>query len=251
MGYVVGGNDTSGAKPLVIRAAGPSLGALGVPGTLPDPKLELFAGSTKTSENDNWGGSPALTQAMAAVGAFAYTGPNSLDAATAVNIATRDNSVKVSSATASGAGAVIAEVYDATPEASNTAATPRLINVSVLKNISGGLTAGFVIRGSTTQRVLIRAIGPTLGGFGVGGTVSDPQLTLFRGGSQTSIGSNNNWGGTAELTAAFEQVGAFALPGNSLDAALLATLEPGDYTVQVSGVGGATGVALVEVYEVR
>lgn len=251
MGYVVGGNDTTGAKPLVIRAAGPSLGALGVPGTLPDPKLELFAGTAKTDENDNWGGSTALSEAMAAVGAFAYTGPTSLDAAAAVNITTRDNSVKVSSATASGAGAVIAEVYDATPESNNTAATPRLINVSVLKSISEGLTAGFVIRGSTTQRVLIRAIGPTLAGFGVGGTVSDPQLALFRGGSQTPIGSNNNWGGTAELTAAFAQVGAFQLPGDSLDAALLATLEPGDYTVQVSGVAGATGVALVEVYEVR
>jgi hypothetical protein len=53
LGYVVGGTNTSGAKPLVIRAAGPSLGALGVLGTLDDPKLELFAGSTFTGGNDN------------------------------------------------------------------------------------------------------------------------------------------------------------------------------------------------------
>ncbi|MDO8541287.1 MAG: immunoglobulin domain-containing protein [Opitutaceae bacterium] len=247
MGYVVGGNATSGAKPLVIRAAGPSLAALGVANTLADPKFELFAGSTKTSENDNWGGSATLAGAMASVGAFAYVGPTSLDAAAAVSITTRDNSVKVSSANA-GTGLVIAEVYDATPEASNTTSTPRLINVSVLKNIGSGLTAGFVIRGATNKTVLIRAIGPTLGGFGVGNTNSDPQLTLFRG--QTAIGTNNNWGGTAELTAAFTQVGAFTLPGSSLDAALLATLPPADYTVQVTGVNGAIGVALVEVYEV-
>ena len=65
----------------MIRAAGPSLAALGVSGTLNDPKLELFAGATKSGENDNWGGSAAITAAMASVGAFAYTGPTSLDAA--------------------------------------------------------------------------------------------------------------------------------------------------------------------------
>ena len=92
LGYVVGGSGSLGAKPLVIRAAGPSLGAFGVPGTLDDPKLELFARSTKTSENDNWGGSPQLTAALAAVGAFAYTGPASKDAATTASITTRDNS---------------------------------------------------------------------------------------------------------------------------------------------------------------
>ncbi len=247
MGYVVGGANTSGQKPLVIRAAGPSLGALGVPGTLADPRFELFADTTSTGGNNDWGGSASLANAMAAVGAFAYTSPSSLDAAADVRISTRDNSVKVS-ANGAGTGLVIAEVYDATPEASVTATTPRLINVSVLKNIGTSLTAGFVIRGGSSQTVLIRAIGPTLVTFGVGNLVSDPQLTLFRG--QTAIGSNNNWGGTAPLTAAFNQVGAFTLPAASLDAALLATLEPGDYTVQVTGVGGTTGTALVEVYEV-
>ena len=62
-----GGVGTTGQKPLVIRAAGPSLTQLGVVGVLADPKLELFAGATKTGENDNWGGSPELTAALAAV----------------------------------------------------------------------------------------------------------------------------------------------------------------------------------------
>jgi len=248
LGYVVGGNSTSGAKPLVIRAAGPSLGALGVPGTLDDPKLELFAGSTKSSENDNWGGSPQLTTALAAVGAFAYTGPASKDAATAASITTRDNSVRVSAA-GSGTGAVIAEIYDATPAASFTTATPRLINVSVRKHLGSGLTMGFVVGGATPAKVLVRGIGPTLGAFGVPGTVVDPQLTLFNS-SSVKIGENNDWAGTAELTAAFANVGAFALPATSKDAALLVTLAPGNYTAQVNGVNGTTGVALVEVYEV-
>ena len=248
MGYVVGGNGTSGLKPLVIRAAGPSLGALGVVGTVEDPKLELFAGATKTGENDNWGGSSQLTAELAAVGAFAYVSPTSKDAATSASITTRDNSVVVSAANG-GAGLVIAEIYDATAAASFVAVTPRLINVSVRKHLGPGLTVGFVLGGAVATKVLIRAVGPTLGGFGVVGVVADPQLTLFndRG---VKIGENNDWSGSAELTAAFVAVGAFALPSTAKDAALVVTLPPGNYSVQAAGTGGTTGVALVEVYEV-
>jgi hypothetical protein len=93
-------------------------------------------------------------------------------------------------------------------------------------------------------------VGPTLGEapFGVPGVVPDPELRLFAG--ERRIEANDNWGGGAALAAAFARVGAFALPAGSRDAALLATLPPGAYTAQVSGVGGTTGVALVEVYEV-
>lgn len=248
MGYVVGGSGTTGSKPLVIRAAGPSLGALGVGGTLEDPKLELFAGSTKAGENDNWGGSPQLTAALAAVGAFAYVSPTSKDAAAQASITSRDNSVVVSSAN-NGAGLVIAEIYDATASSAFVAATPRLVNVSVRKHLGTGLTAGFVLGGSAPTKVLIRAVGPTLGDFGVPGVVADPQLTLFNDKS-VKIGENNDWGGTTALTAAFASVGAFALPATSKDAVVLVTLQPGLYSVQVAGTGTTTGVALVEVYEV-
>ena len=248
MGYVVGGNGTTGEKPLVIRAAGPSLGALGVPATLEDPKLELFAGATKTGENDNWGGSIQLTGALAAVGAFPYIGPNSKDAATTANIRSRDNSVVVSSAN-NGAGAVIAEIYDATKTEAFVATTPRLINVSVRKNLGTGLTVGFVLGGGAATKVLIRAVGPTLGVFGVPGVVADPQLTLFNDKS-VKIGENNDWGGMADLKAAFTAVGAFELSATSKDAAVVVTLQPGSYSVQVTGTANTTGVALVEVYEV-
>ncbi len=249
LGYVVGGTNTTGSKPLVIRAAGPSLGALGVGGTLDDPKLETFAGSTSTGVNDNWGGSAQLTAALSAVGAFPYTGPTSRDSAVSANITTRDNSVAVSAA-GNGTGTVIAEIYDATPAANFTATTPRLLNVSVRKHLGTGLTAGFVLGGGSPTKVLIRAVGPGLAAFGVEGTVVDPQLTLFNS-SSTQVDSNDNWGGSAALTAAFNSVGAFALPGaTSRDAALLVTLPPGGYSVQVTGVANTTGTALVEVYEV-
>jgi hypothetical protein len=84
LGYVVGGG--SGTKPLVIRAAGPSLSAFGISDALADPKLELFASSASSGENDNWGGGAALTEAMAAVGAFAFAGPTSRDSAVLANL---------------------------------------------------------------------------------------------------------------------------------------------------------------------
>ena len=247
VGYVVGGAGTTGAKPLVLRAAGPSLGALGVPATISDPKLEFFAGANKTGENDNWGGGADIAAAMAAVGAFPYTGPASRDSAVAASITTRDNSVRVTGV-GGGTGAVIAEVYDASPAATFNAATPRLLNVSVRKHLGTGLTAGFVVGGATSARVLIRVAGPGLAVFGVPGTVVDPQLALFNAQS-VQIAANNDWANAADITAAGNSVGAFALPANSRDAALVATLPPGNYSVRATGVGGTTGVALVEVYE--
>lgn len=249
MGYVVGGVGTTGTKSLLVRAAGPSLTRLGVTGALADPRLEVFTGSTKTGENDNWGGTAALTTAFAAYTGFGFASATSLDAAVLADMPRGDNSVRIS-ATGSGTGRVVAELYDVTPNASFLATTPRLVNVSVLKHLGTGLIAGFTVGGTGTKTVLIRVVGPTLGEapFGVPGVVADPQISLFAG--QTMIGSNDDWGGGAELTAAFAKVGAFALPAASRDAALLATLQPGGYTVQARGVGGTTGEALLEIYEV-
>ena len=246
VGVVVGGAGTTGGKPMLVRVAGPSLAALGVGGAHEDPRLEFFAGETKIGENENWGGTAATTAMMNSVGAFSFGGPASRDAAFALPaVASGACSAKVSGR---GAGKVLAELYDATPAGQFTATTPRLINVSVLKHIGDGLTMGFVIGGSTPRSVLLRAVGPTLAAapFGVTAAAADTRLALYSG--ATEIGANDNWGGTAELTAAFAQVGAFALPAGSRDAALRVTLPPGAYTLQVTGVGG-TGTALVEVYE--
>ncbi|MBI5380932.1 MAG: hypothetical protein HZA31_03425 [Opitutae bacterium] len=66
-----------------------------------------------------------------------------------------------------------------------------------------------------------------------------------------TIDENDNWGGTSRLVSAFAQTGAFSIAAGSKDAALLVSLPPGVYTAQVSGVANTTGVALIEVYEVR
>lgn len=252
IGTVIGGAGTSGTKPLLVRAAGPSLMQFGVTSALADPKLDVFSAQTVVAANDNWGGATVLTTAFAQVGAFTYMSGASTDAAV-YSPAMPAGSYTVQIGGVGGAtGTALAELYDATPATAFTTATPRLVNVSVLKQVNAGeiLTAGFVIGGTASKQVLIRAVGPTLAlaPFNVPGEMADPKLELFRG--QTVVDWNDNWGGGSTLSTAFNNVGAFALGATSRDAALLVTLEPGSYTAQVSGVSGSAGFALVEVYEV-
>ena len=106
-----------------------------------------------------------------------------------------------------------------------------------------------MISGSGALKLLIRAVGPTLGSFGVTDALADPTITLYRG--TTVLASNDNWASSAnplEISTAAGAVGAFALPSGSKDAALVATLPAGSYTAIVSGAGNTTGTALVELY---
>ena len=109
------------------------------------------------------------------------------------------------------------------------------------------------VTGTTTKTLLIRGIGPTLSGFGVQGTIEDPAIGLYPLGGFTAIQSSDNWEGASDLEAlknAFTLVGAFDLEAGSKDAAMLVKdLDPGGYTVQVSGINDGTGVALAEVYD--
>ena len=136
-----------------------------------------------------------------------------------------------------------------------TGATDKsFINISTRTRIAGpgdGLIVGFVIGGTSTRTVLIRAVGPSLAAFGVTDTLTRPSLSLFRG--NTVIASNEDWNSNdpVRLTAAFDRVGAFRLAGGGArDSALLAFVSPGAYTMQVTGAGGTAGTVLVEAYEV-
>lgn len=111
------------------------------------------------------------------------------------------------------------------------------------------LTAGFVITGSQTQSVMVRAVGPTLGSFGVGGTLSKAQIRLFKSGDSVNPIAESRVVRTQSV-AVSAALGAFALGSTEGDATLLIALAPGAYTAEVTGVDGATGIALVEVYEI-
>lgn len=131
----------------------------------------------------------------------------------------------------------------------------RLVNISSRSLTGAGADVhivGFVVQGARARPFVVRGIGPGLAAFGVPGTLPDPLLRIFDGNGRVVI-ANDNWGDgllVADLRAASVRVGAFALPENSRDAAVLVALDPGDYTVQVGDVVGRSGVSLVEVYEV-
>jgi hypothetical protein len=131
-----------------------------------------------------------------------------------------------------------------------TVTQARLSNFSVRSLSTPGanqLIAGFAIAGGS-KSILVRGDGPTLASFGVTGVLTSVTLTLYDS-SSAPLATNTGWGGTVLLTAAFSQVGAFSLPANSLDSALLATLAPGAYTASVIGSDGSSGVGLTEVYD--
>ena len=237
----------SAAKSILLRGDGPSLANYGVTGVLAAPALTLYnSAGTSLATNSAWGGSSTLSTTFTQVGAFPFTATSS-DTAVLQSLTSGTYSAIVTGANSS-TGAALVEIYDADP----TGATSRLVNLSARGMVGTGssiMTGGFVISGNTTETVLIRAVGPTLATYNVTGALAQPSLTVYDS-TGKSVASNTVWGGGSTLSTAMTQVGAFALPSTSADSAVLVTLPAGAYTVQVSGVNGTTGNALVEIYEV-
>ena len=129
-----------------------------------------------------------------------------------------------------------------------TLETDRIINLSSRATAGKGRTfiSGFVISGASAKRVLIRAVGPTLTRFGLPRPLANPKLTVYNS-ERKVILENDDWV-SSETAAAMAQVGAFGLIDGSKDAAILATLEPGAYTIHVVS-DDLDGVALAEIYD--
>ena len=249
VGFVLGGEGTSGQSSLLTRVSGPALLQFGVTGTIPDPVLSLFDGGRLIGSNDNWGGGATLTSAASGVGAFPF--PSTSRDSALLSGLTPSNYTAQAFDVNGAAGVALVEVYDAEPTFSYN--RPRLVNVSARANAGEGaatMIAGFSIQGTTPMTVLIRGIGPALTQFNVPGVLSDPKLTLFK--EATVISVNDNWGDVSAGTISGNavKVGAFPLPANSADSAIVATLQPGTYTVHLTGVRNAVGIALIEIYEV-
>ncbi|MCX6953540.1 MAG: matrixin family metalloprotease [Verrucomicrobia bacterium] len=252
-GFVVSGTES---RQVLVRGIGDQLSEFGVSGVLRDPVVSLYDAKGKLLDsNDDWfrTGEAKMEELRAAakqVGAFAQR-EDARDGALLATLAPGSYTVKVAGlANTTGVGLV--EVYELGKPGKG-----RLINLSSRAVVGKGaniLIPGLVLKGLTSRRLLIRAVGPGLADFGVAGTLVDPVMTVFRDGAE--VAQNDNWGEQANaanvalIRTAMAAVGAFALKEGSRDAALLLDLPPGSYTVQVAGVRDATGVALVEVYEV-
>ncbi|HVF70438.1 MAG TPA: hypothetical protein VM940_02415 [Chthoniobacterales bacterium] len=121
------------------------------------------------------------------------------------------------------------------------------LNIATRLQVQSGdnaLFAGFIVTGSAPKKVLIRGIGPSLGGLGITGALQDPNIEL-RNSSGAYVNGNNNWKDTQQ--AAIEATGA--APTDNRESALVITLGPGSWTVVMRGIGNPTGVGVVEVYD--
>jgi hypothetical protein len=130
-----------------------------------------------------------------------------------------------------------------------TTRTDRLINLSSRAKVGTGesvLITGFVIGGTDSKKVLIRAVGPALSAFGLASPLPNPAITIYQG--SNVIAQNDDW--SKDDAAEISRLGAFAFTAGSKDAALLTTLKPGAYTAQIADPSGTgTGVALAEIYD--
>ena len=237
---VVGAVVNGGAKSILMRAGGPALNQFGLVG-MPDPKMDLFGSNQALiAANDDWDSS--LVTSFNSVGAYSFNS-GSRDAALVQQL---DGAFTVRVGGTGDGGAVLVEAYDLLGESS-----PRLVNVSARNRVGTGsdiLIAGFVVKGTAPMRVLIRAVGPTLSNFGLTGVLEDPKLEVFNS-QNLKILENDNW--ASPLTSSFTAAGAFLLPENSKDAAIVAEIQPGAYTVQASGADGGVGEAIIEIYELE
>lgn len=250
VGFVVNGRNP---KQVLVRAVGPTLADNGVTGAITDPTLSLFnTAGTVVATNDNWSNAPAVANASSTVGAFPLPA-TSLDAALVTTLGPGAYTAQVTGVSGS-TGVGLVEIYDVDTQTPFSA--EKVLNVSTRGRVGTGdqrLIAGVVINGTTPKRVLIRAVGPTLSTLGVNGSLADPNLRLIRQDTGLTVRENDDWGRGNDATLVTDvaaQVGAFALPAGSKDAALLITLPPGVYTAIVGTATGASGIALVEVYEV-
>ena len=132
----------------------------------------------------------------------------------------------------------------------------QLGNISTRAFVQTGdnvVIGGFIVQGTQTKRVIIRAIGPQLSQYGVPNALANPTLELHDG-TGALIASNNNWattiiGGIITANQVRDIQASGYAPSNGFESAIIADLQPGNYTAIVRGVNDTTGVALVEVYD--
>ena len=232
-----------GFKRVIIRAIGPSLTGFGVPGALENPTLDLFQGSTLLFSNDDWNNS--TQQAEIAKSGLAPS--NAAESAILWTLFSGQNYTAVVRGQSGATGVGIVEAYDL----DQTAFSTKLGNISTRGFVDvddNVMIAGLIVAGNgTTLKVLVRALGPTLGDFGVAGALANPTLDLVNA-SGTVIRSNNDWKDDPQQRAQIEAAGL--APGHDEEAALVETVTPGAYTAIVRGSGRATGVGLVEAYNI-
>lgn len=236
-GFIIRGTEP---KRLILRAIGPSLGSLGVANSIGDPVLELHGSSGAViAANDDWttGSQVSEIQASGLAPADQY------ESALIVTLSPGNYTAIVSGYNGEqGVGLVEAYEFDAN--------TTRMINISTRGRVGTGdeaMIGGLMVQGAAGKRVIIRAIGPSLG-VGpnpIAGVLADPTLEL-RDGNGGLLAANDDWNTSPQ---AGEIIATTVPPSNNRESAIVATLGAGNYTAIVRGVNQTSGVGLVEAYD--
>ena len=229
-GIIVTGNQP---KRLIVRAIGPSAE---VPGALENPQLQLFRGDDPVAENDNWHDAPNRQEIVDST----VAPNNDLESAILITLEPGAYTAVVRGANG-GTGIGLVEAYDL-----DRGANSKFANIATRGFVQGGdnvMIGGLIILGDSSQRVIIRAIGPSTE---VAGSLDDPTLQLVDS-NGTVLRSNNNWKDSQQA-----EIEATTIPPkDDRESAIVDTLPPAAYTAIVRGVDDTTGIAVVEVYALQ
>jgi matrixin len=236
-GFIITGTQS---KRVILRAIGPTLTASGVAGALSNPTMELHNSTgALIASNDDW-------QQSAQAGQIASSGiapTNLLESAIIATLAPGSYTAIVRGVN-NTTGIAMIEGYEL------GSGVAKLVNISTRGRVATGdavLIGGFIVQGTGAKKILVRALGPSLGiGPGaVSHALANPFLEL-RNSAGVLVYSNDNWGSSPWGA----QISATGIPPTRAEeAAILASLNPGTYTAIVRGVNNTSGVALIELYD--
>lgn len=235
---LIGGFIVTGTQPkkVIVRGIGPSLPFAD---KLADPTLELHGPSGLIDTNDNWVTSP---NKQAIIDSTVPPG-NDLESAIVVTLPANNSAyTAVVRGVNNGTGVGVVEVYDLDGKADS-----KLANISTRGLVKTGdnvLIGGLIVVGQGSQKVIVRALGPSLP---IAGVLADPSLELHDGNGAT-LETNDNWVDSPNKQAIMDST---IPPPNNSESAIVRVLTPGNYTAVVRGASNLTGIALVEVYALQ
>jgi N-acetylneuraminic acid mutarotase len=253
-GFIVQG---TGPKRVIIRAIGPELTQYGIADALGNPRLELHNGTgALIASNDDWqttiiGG--IITSNQVSDIQNSGRAPTAASESAIIADLQPGNYTAIVRGINNTTGVALVEVYDLSPGASSS-----LGNISTRSFVQTGehvMIGGFIVQGTGPKRVIIRAIGPELTQYGITNALPNPTLELHNG-TGALIASNDDWqttilGGIITSSQVSDIQNSGRAPTAASESAIVADLQPGNYTAIVRGVSNTTGVALVEVYDLN
>jgi hypothetical protein len=217
-------------------------GMIGAASFLPDPVIELHDSSGAViATNDNWMDLSAEDQMVLTDNGLAPGNPSE---SALVETLAPDSYTVIMSGANGDTGVGLVEAYDL----DNGTTDSKLANISTRGSVDAGdnvMIGGFIVGGGGLSQIVVRGLGPSLSDQ-VAGVLADPVIQVANGDGDI-IDTNDNWMDDPNN----QTISDFGLaPTDPNESALYEILEPGNYTVLLSGSGGTSGIGLVESYNV-